>query len=61
MLTLVDIDYMKHYRDFEMDPNTFPVDLGQQFLSKLHANHQHYIPIVDSVCVALLATVVNAE
>jgi alpha-glucosidase len=43
-----DIDYMKHYRDFEMDPNTFPVNLGQQFLSKLHDNHQHYIPIVDS-------------
>lgn len=39
---------MKHYRDFEMDPDTFPVDLGQQFLTQLHSNYQHYIPIVDS-------------
>jgi alpha-glucosidase len=43
-----DIDYMKHYRDFAMDPNTFPVDEGQRFLSQIHDNHQHYIPIVDS-------------
>lgn len=44
----IDIDYMKQYRDFDMNPNTFPVDVGQQFLSNLTANHQHYIPIVDS-------------
>ncbi len=39
---------MFQYRDFENDPNTFPYDEGEKFLSKLHANGQHYIPIVDS-------------
>jgi alpha-glucosidase len=43
-----DIDYMKEYRDFEMDPNTFPIPEGQKFIEQLHANGQHYIPIVDS-------------
>jgi alpha-glucosidase len=31
-----DIDYMQRYRDFDMDPNTFPVAEGKQFLDKLH-------------------------
>lgn len=39
---------MKLYRDFENDPNTFGYVEGQEFLSRLHANHQHYVPIVDS-------------
>lgn len=39
---------MKQYRDFDMNPNTFSVNEGQRFLSALHENHQHYIPIVDS-------------
>ncbi|KAK7709058.1 hypothetical protein SLS64_006542 [Diaporthe eres] len=43
-----DIDYMKSYRDFENDQNTFSYEEGAQFLSKLHANGQHYVPIVDS-------------
>jgi Glycosyl hydrolases family 31 len=43
-----DIDYMKEYRDFTNSPESFPVDQGQQFLQKLHAAGQHYIPIVDS-------------
>jgi alpha-glucosidase len=43
-----DIDYMDGYRDFTNDPNTFPVSEGQKFLSGIHANNQHYIPIVDS-------------
>lgn len=43
-----DIDYMFQYRDFENDPNTFPYPAGQEFLSRLHANGQHYVPIVDS-------------
>jgi alpha-glucosidase len=43
-----DIDYMNEYRDFTTDPNTFPVPEGQKFLSGIHANNQHYIPIVDS-------------
>ncbi|KAF2219453.1 glycosyl hydrolases family 31-domain-containing protein, partial [Elsinoe ampelina] len=43
-----DIDYMLQYRDFENDPNTFPYDTGRDFLKRLHANGQHYVPIVDS-------------
>jgi alpha-glucosidase len=39
---------MNQYRDFENDQNTFPYIEGAQFLSQLHANGQHYIPIVDS-------------
>ena len=43
-----DIDYMFQYRDFTNDQNTFPYGPGQEFLSRLHANGQHYVPIVDS-------------
>jgi alpha-glucosidase len=43
-----DIDYMNEYRDFTNDPHTFPVSEGQTFLAGIHANNQHYIPIVDS-------------
>ncbi|KAF2093517.1 glycoside hydrolase family 31 protein [Rhizodiscina lignyota] len=43
-----DIDYMKLYRDFTNDPVTFSVPEGKEFLAKLHANNQHYVPIVDS-------------
>lgn len=43
-----DIDYMFQYRDFTNDPNTFPYPEGQAFLERLHANGQHYIPIVDA-------------
>jgi alpha-glucosidase len=43
-----DIDYMNQYRDFENDQNTFPYGEAAEFLSRLHANGQHYIPIVDS-------------
>ncbi|KXS96637.1 hypothetical protein AC578_6907 [Pseudocercospora eumusae] len=43
-----DIDYMFQYRDFQNDPNTFPYPEGQELLSRLHANGQHYVPIVDS-------------
>lgn len=39
---------MNQYRDFENDQNTFPYGEGAQFLSQLHANGQHYVPIVDS-------------
>lgn len=31
-----DIDYMNRYRDFDMDPNTFSVSEGKQFLDQLH-------------------------
>lgn len=43
-----DIDYMFQYRDFENDPDRFGYADGQAFLEKLHANGQHYVPIVDS-------------
>jgi len=43
-----DIDYMNQYRDFENDQNTFGYAEGAQFLAGIHANGQHYIPIVDS-------------
>lgn len=39
---------MNQYRDFENDQNTFSYSEGAKFLSQLHANGQHYIPIVDS-------------
>jgi alpha-glucosidase len=43
-----DIDYMKSYRDFDNDPIRFGYSEGQKLLSKLHAQGQHYIPIIDS-------------
>jgi alpha-glucosidase len=43
-----DIDYMNQYRDFENDQNRFGYAEGAKFLSGIHANDQHYIPIVDS-------------
>lgn len=43
-----DIDYMDQYRDFQNDQNTFSYPEAKTFLAKLHANNQHYIPIVDS-------------
>jgi alpha-glucosidase len=39
---------MNQYRDFDNDQNRFGYSEGAQFLSKIHANGQHYIPIVDS-------------
>jgi len=39
---------MNQYRDFENDPNTFGYEEGVKFLSQIHDNGQHYIPIVDS-------------
>ncbi|KAK0657371.1 glycoside hydrolase family 31 protein [Cercophora newfieldiana] len=47
-----DIDYMNQYRDFENDPKRFSYEEGVEFLSKLHANGQHYVPIVDSAIYA---------
>ena len=39
---------MNQYRDFENDQGRFGYAEGAKFLSQLHANGQHYIPIVDS-------------
>lgn len=43
-----DIDYMEQYRDFTNGHLTYPVSAAQDFLTRLHANSQHYVPIVDS-------------
>ncbi len=43
-----DIDYMNQYRDFENDQENFGYAEGATFLSQIHANGQHYVPIVDS-------------
>ncbi|KAK4241561.1 hypothetical protein C8A03DRAFT_30285 [Achaetomium macrosporum] len=47
-----DIDYMKQFRDFENDPVRYSYSEGAEFLAKLHANHQHFVPIVDSAIYA---------
>ncbi|KAI5859541.1 glycoside hydrolase family 31 protein [Durotheca rogersii] len=47
-----DIDYMKSYRDFENDPINFPYSEGADFISQLHKNNQHYVPIIDSAIYA---------
>jgi alpha-glucosidase len=39
---------MYKYRDFTVDDNGFSYDEGAKFLSQLHANGQHWIPIVDA-------------
>jgi alpha-glucosidase len=39
---------MNQYRDFENDQRTFSYDEGARFLNQLHANGQHYVPIIDS-------------
>lgn len=49
---IADIDYMAHYRDFDNDQDRFSYEEAAEFLAKLHANNQHYIPIVDSAIYA---------
>ena len=39
---------MDQYRDFTNGELNFPVSAGQDFLARLHAAGQHYVPIVDS-------------
>lgn len=43
---------MKGYRDFENDPVRFGYAEGADFLVRLHARHQHWVPIVDSAIYA---------
>ncbi len=43
----VDIDYMQNYRDFTWDSVNFPQEEVVSFVNKLHANGQHFVPIVD--------------
>ncbi|KAK4194856.1 family 31 putative glycoside hydrolase [Triangularia verruculosa] len=47
-----DIDYMKKYRDFENDPQLWNYTEGADFMDRLHKNHQHWVPIVDSAIYA---------
>lgn len=49
---IVDIDFMKGYRDFTHDPVRFSYDEADKFFAKLQANHQHYVPIVDAAIYA---------
>jgi len=39
---------MNQYRDFTNGEMNFPVPEGQDFLRRLHAAGQHYVPIVDA-------------
>eukprot|EP00599_Poterioochromonas_sp_BG-1_P003588 CAMPEP_0173147580 /NCGR_PEP_ID=MMETSP1105-20130129/9218_1 /TAXON_ID=2985 /ORGANISM="Ochromonas sp., Strain BG-1" /LENGTH=872 /DNA_ID=CAMNT_0014062089 /DNA_START=184 /DNA_END=2799 /DNA_ORIENTATION=+ len=43
----VDIDYMEAFRDFTVSSQNFPASEVQSFVNKLHANGQHFVPIVD--------------
>lgn len=43
---------MNQYRDFDNDAIRYSYDEGAEFLDKLHANNQHYVPIVDSAIYA---------
>ncbi|KAJ4366450.1 hypothetical protein N0V83_008086 [Neocucurbitaria cava] len=43
----LDIDYMDQYRDFTLDPVTFPPSEVADFFGWLHGNNQHFVPIVD--------------
>lgn len=44
----LDIDYMDQYRDFTLDPVSFPRSGVKEFFDFLHGNNQHFVPIVDS-------------
>ncbi|EIW74552.1 glycoside hydrolase family 31 protein [Coniophora puteana RWD-64-598 SS2] len=52
-----DIDLYNSVRDFTTDPVNYPADQMKAFIDELHANGQHYIPIVD----AALATPQNSS
>lgn len=44
----LDIDYMNQYRDFTLDPISFPPSGAKEFFERLHADNQHFVPIVDA-------------
>jgi len=39
---------MDQYRDFTLDPVTFPLSEAKDFFDWLHSNDQHFVPIVDA-------------
>ncbi|KAL2369273.1 hypothetical protein BDBG_17409 [Blastomyces gilchristii SLH14081] len=41
------------YRDFEFDPNNYPIPEGQKFVSTLHQKDLHWIPMVDAASTSL--------
>lgn len=42
-----DLDYLFQYRIFSHDNNTYPVNEGRDFLARLHAGGQYWMPILD--------------
>merc|ERR1711964_956008 len=43
----MDIDYMDMYKDFTLGEDNFPTDEVTSFVSSLHENGQHFVPIID--------------
>jgi alpha-glucosidase len=43
-----DLDIYQLYRDFTNNQVTYPLPEFAQFIESLHANGQHYVPIIDS-------------
>lgn len=44
-----DIDYMHNrFRNAEFDPLRYPVNQMSAFVEELHANGQHWVPILDA-------------
>jgi len=42
-----DLDYLKMNRDFTYNPGHYDLEPGREFLDRLHANGQYYMPILD--------------
>lgn len=43
-----DLDIYYLYRDFTNNQETYPLPAFTNFIEQLHANGQHYVPIIDS-------------
>ncbi|USW50539.1 Putative glycoside hydrolase family 31, galactose mutarotase-like domain superfamily [Septoria linicola] len=44
---MCDLDYMKMNRDFTLSPGHYDLEPGREFLARLHANGQHWLPILN--------------
>ncbi|KAH3916689.1 alpha-glucosidase [Parastagonospora nodorum] len=42
-----DLDYLFQYRIFSHDNNTYPIGEAIEFIARLHANGQYWMPILD--------------